>query len=408
MNFDDSPADATHRSEYSAWLKQNAPQFELRAAITRAEEVKLTRAWQAHKAQAGYAAFTWPRELGGRGMTIYDWLLYVEEESKYRLPIDIPHGGVDLVMPTLLRYAKPELYRTLAEPTRRAEIIWGVCFSEPGAGSDVTASRLKAVRDGDDWVLNGQKTWSSWARFSDWAITIARTDPTLPKQRGLSCFIFDMRTPGIEIRPIRYMEGEAHGFDEVFFTDVRIPAGQLVAKEGDGLKIFVATLAVDRFTITSHREISAVNFGPIFNLARRLPGAAGRRIDERDVRQRLADYYVDIRAVENLRARHLTGLARGADLGPETAVGKLVLANRLQEMAAFSMDLLGPAGAAMDESVEADLRAVQEAYFMSAGYRIGAGTDEIIRNSVGERVLGLPADIRTDKDVPFNKLREAS
>jgi acyl-CoA dehydrogenase len=216
-----------------------------------------------------------------------------------------------------------------------------------------------------------------------------------------------MRSPGVEVRPIRYMEGEAHGFDEVFFTDVRVPHRQLIGNEGDGLKIFLSTLALDRFTTTSHREISAVNFGPIFNLTRRIAGAEGRRIDERDVRQRVADYYADLRAVENLRARHMTNLARGQDLGPETAIGKLVLANRLQEMAAFAMDLLGPAGVAPEQEYAADLSAVHEAYFNSAGYRIGAGTDEIIRNSIGERVLRLPSDVRTDKDIPFNQLREA-
>lgn len=407
MNFDDSPQDAAFRKEFSTWLAANAPAFELRAQMSRDEEVKATRAWQAHKAQAGYAAFTWPKEVGGRGGTQYEWLLFTEEEAKYKLPIDIPHGGVDLVLPALFKFAKAEQYESLVEPTRTGRTLWGISFSEPSAGSDVSAARLKAVRDGDEWILNGQKTWTSWAKYSDWAVTVARTDPNVPKQKGLSCFVFDMRSPGIDVRPIRYMEGEAHGFDEVFFTDVRVPHKQLIGKEGDGLKIFLSTLALDRFTTTSHREISAVNFGPIFNLARRIEGSAGRRIDERDVRQRLADYYVDIRAVENLRARHMTGLARGRELGPETAIGKLVLANRLQEMAAFTMDMLGPSGVVPEQEFAADLAAVHGAFFMSAGYRIGAGTDEIIRNSIGERVLGLPPDVRTDKDVPFNQLRDA-
>lgn len=406
MNFNDSPPDALLRAEFSAWLAANAPAFEIKTPMSRADEVKVTRAWQAHKAKAGYAAFTWPQEFGGRGGTQYQWLLFNEEEGKYRLPVDIPHGGIDLVLPTLMKFGRPEQYRPLAEATRTAEIIWAISFSEPSAGSDVSAARLKAVRDGDDYVFNGQKTWTSWAMFSDWAITLARTDPGVSKQKGLSCFILDMRSAGIEVRPIRYMEGEAHGFDEVFFTDVRVPAAQLIGKEGDGLKIFLSTLSLDRFTTTSHREISAVNFEPIFRLSRALTDGQTRRIDERDVRQRLADYYVDIRGVQNLRARHMTGMARGEELGPETAIGKLVLANRLQEMAAFTMDLLGPAGIAPEGAYAADLAAVHEAYFMSAGYRIGAGTDEIIRNSIGERVLGLPPDVRTDKDVPFNLLRE--
>lgn len=408
MNFDDSPPDALLRAEFASWLAANAPPFQIDAPMPRAEEVKATRAWQAHKARAGYAAFTWAKEFGGRGGTQYQWLLFNDEEGKYRLPVDIPHGGIDLVLPTLMKFGRPDQYRPLAESTRTAQIIWAISFSEPGAGSDVSAARLKAVRDGDHYVFNGQKTWTSWAKFSDWAITLARTDPGVSKQKGLSCFILDMRSPGIEVRPIRYMEGEAHGFDEVFFTDVRVPAAQLIGKEGDGLKIFLSTLSLDRFTTTSHREISAVNFEPIFRLSKAITDGQTRRIDERDVRQRLADYYCDIRGVQNLRARHMTGMARGEDLGPETAIGKLVLANRLQEMAAFTMDWLGPAGVASEADYAADLAAVHEAYFMSAGYRIGAGTDEIIRNSIGERVLGLPPDIRTDKDVPFNELRETA
>jgi acyl-CoA dehydrogenase len=406
MNFDDSPGDAAFRDEIRAWLAANAPMCEVTAHMPRTEEMGLVRKWQAHKARAGYAAFSWPEDLGGRAATQYQQLMFADEETGYRLPPDIPHGGVDLVLPTLFRFGRPEQYQPFLESTRTGQRLWGILFSEPGAGSDVSAARLKATRDGNDWVLNGQKTWISWGQYADWGITIARTDPNVPKHRGLSCFVLDLRSPGIDVKPIRYMEGEAHGFDEVFFTDVRVPHAQMIGNAGDGWKVFLATLAVDRFTASAHREISGSNFGPIFNLARRVQGSKGRRIDEGDVRQRLADYYTDIRAVENLRARHLTRLSRGMQLGPETAIGKLILANRLQEMAAFTLDILGPAGSVLGDEHAAELAAVRAGFFMSAGYRIGAGTDEIIRNSIGERVLGLPADVRLDKDVPFNQLRE--
>lgn len=408
MNFDDSPEDAAFRQQVRDWLGANAPRFEIDEHAALAEAAKVVRAWQARKAEAGYAALTWPQQLGGRACTPYQQLIFTEEEAKYRLPVDLPHGGVDIIMPTLFRFAQPEQYTPFLEPTRSGRIVWSILFSEPGAGSDVSAARLAAVRDGDDWILNGQKTWSSGAAHSDWALTLARTDPTLPKHKGLSCLILDMCSAGVNVRPIRFIEGETHGFDEVFFTDVRVPHAQMIGKPGDGWKIFLSTLAIDRFAAGAQRDISGRNFHVMFDLARRLAGTQGRRIDEGDVRQRLADYYVDVQAVENLRARHMTELSRGGEPGPEAAIGKLILANRLQEMAAFFMDLAGAAGVGAEDEHTRGLAAVQAGFFMGAGLRIGAGTDEIIRNSIGERVLGLRPDARADKDLPFNQASGAA
>jgi alkylation response protein AidB-like acyl-CoA dehydrogenase len=405
MNLDDSAEDAAFRGQIRQWLAANAPRYAPAGNLANALDPLSVRRWQAAKAEGGYAAFTWPKEFGGRGETLYQLLLFTDEERKFDLPADLPHGGIDLVMTSLMQFGRPEQYERFLEPTRRGDVIWSMLFSEPSAGSDVSAARLKAERLGDDWILNGQKTWTSWSVHSDWAMTIARTNPTLPKHKGLSCFIIDMRTPGLDVRPIRFLEGESHGFDEVFFTDVRVPHSQMIGNEGDGWKIFLTTLAVDRFTASSHLEISGSNFWPIFRLAQRAAGASSARISERDVRQRLADYYVDVLGTDNLRARHLTMLSRSKELGPETAIGKLILSNRLQEMAAFAMDLMGPAGAASSVSGQTELASIQEHYFTSASYRIGAGTDEIIRNSIAERVLGLPPEHRTDKDVPFNQLR---
>lgn len=401
MNFDDSSEDTAFRRDSKQWLAANAPRFEVDESAPRAEGVRMVRAWQACKAAAGFAALTWPAALGGRACSEYQQLIFRDEEAKYRLPADLPHGGVDVVMPTLFRFAQPEQYSPFLAATRNGEVIWSILFSEPNAGSDVSASRLAAVRQGDRWILNGQKTWSSAASDAQWGLLLARTDPSVPKHKGLSCFIVDMRSAGVTVRPIRFIEGDTHGFDEVFFSDVRVPDAQLIGKPGDGWKIFLSTLAVDRFGASAQRDIAGSNFDIMFALAQKLPGKLGQRIDEGEVRQRLADYYVDVRAVENLRARHLTQLSRGGELGPETAIGKLILSNRLQEMAAFFMDAAGAAGTVAVDAAEPGLAAMRAGFFMGAGLRIGAGTDEIIRNSIGERVLGLPAEARADKDAAF-------
>lgn len=397
MNLDDSAEDAAFRRQVKDWLANNAPEFEVDEQASMTEAATVIRAWQARKAAAGLAALTWPRELGGRACTTYQQLIFTDEEAKYRLPADLAHGGVDIVMTTLFRFARAEQYAPFLEPTRSGRIVWSILFSEPGSGSDVAAARLAASRDGDDWILNGQKTWSSGAAHSDWGLTLARTDPTQPKHKGLSCFVVDMHSAGLDVRPIRFIEGEKHGFDEVFFTDVRVPDAQMVGKPGDGWKIFLSTLAIDRFAAGAQRDISGINFHIMLALARHLAAADGARVQQRDVRQRLADYYVDIRAVENLRARHMTQLLRGDEPGPETAIGKLILANRLQEMATYFMDLAGPAGVAAEDERTPGLAAVHAGFFMGAGLRIGAGTDEIIRNSIGERVLGLPPEPRPER-----------
>jgi alkylation response protein AidB-like acyl-CoA dehydrogenase len=400
----DSTDDGGFRQEARDWLASNAPRFASNGHAKAAEAKAAACAWQAHKADAGFAAFTWPMELGGRGSGQYQQVVFAEEESKYPVPPDLAHGGIDVVMTTLMRFGHSAQYKPFLDSTRRGDTIWTILFSEPSAGSDVSAARLSAMRDGDDWILNGQKTWCSGASNADWGFLLARTDAAQPKHRGLSCFILDMHSPGINVQPIRFIEGEMHEFAEVFLADVRVANDQLIGEQGDGWRIFLSTLAIDRFGASAQKEISGVNFDWIFNLARNLPGAAGPRIDEGAVRQRLANYYADIRGVENLRSRHLGDLARGVDPGPQTAIGKLILATGLQEMAASAMDMLGPLGIASGNSSFPQLDALQAGYFTGAALRIGAGTDEIIRNIIGERVLGLPSEPQNDRNTPFNQL----
>ena len=403
MNYEDSPENADFRREVRDWLQQHAPRFNRSAAVSQAEEIAAARAWQSCKAEGGYAALTWPKSLGGRGASSYEQLIFVEEESRFPLPFDLAHGGVDVVIPALLKFAAARQYQALLNPTRSGMVIWSILLSEPSAGSDLSSVRLKATRTGDQWVLNGQKTWCSWARASDWALTLARTDPKAARHKGLSCFIVDMRSAGLTVRPIRFFQGDTHGFDDVFFSDVAVPEGQLIGREGEGLKILLSMLAVDRFAVSAQRELLGANVDTMFDLARQIQGAQGSRIQDADVRDRLADYYVDVLGVQNLRARHLTQLSHGSEPGPETAVGKVILANRLQEMAAFAMDLLGPAGVVKNAAFQPQLALMHSGLFMGAGLRIGAGTDEIIRNTIAERLLELPPDIRPDKDVPFDQ-----
>lgn len=405
MDFHDSPEEAAFRAEARAWLQANAPKYAWHGGPGyNPESIKIARDWQALKAEAGYTAFTWPEGFGGAGGGPVRQVIFEDEQRAFPLPINMAFMSVDVVLPALFIHATPEQYQPLIGPALRGETFWCELFSEPSGGSDVSGFRTRAERDGDDYILNGQKCWNSYADWGDWGVIVARTDPTVPKHKGLSLFMLDLRSPGVEVRPIRQLNGFSE-YNEVFLTDVRVPAARRVGREGDGWKIFLTIIGMERLGLSFDPQVARNTVGPLTDLARATPGiAASARLQEHDVRQGIADYYVNVRGIEHLRSRLLTALSRGQTPGAEAGVGKLVLASALQEMAAVGMDIAGPAGALSGPDAGAAMAEIQESYFLATGYRLGGGTDEILRNTIGERVLGLPADVRTDKDTPFNQL----
>ena len=405
MDFKDTAEEAAFRTEARAWLTTNAerrshPGETWKARYGEAEGLKHAKDFQARKAAAGFAALTWPTEYGGRGATAIQQVIYQQEESRVLVPRGYFEIGLGMCIPTLLAYATEEQKRRYAPKALAGEEIWCQLFSEPAAGSDLAALRTRAVRDGDHWVIDGQKIWTSGAHFSDYGIIVTRSDPRAPKHKGLTFFFLGMKSPGIEVRRIKQISG-ASNFNEVYFTDVRVPDGQRLGAVGQGWGVSITTLMNERLAVG---DVAGPDFDEILALTRSTELEDGPAIDNAAVRERLADWYVRQQGLRYTKFRTMTALSRGQTPGPEASIGKIVSAGKLQEIAAFGMDLLDMGGAVMDPDTAPMRAAFQEAFLYSPGSRIAGGTDEILKNILAERVLGLPPDIRVDKGPPFDEL----
>jgi acyl-CoA dehydrogenase len=273
-------------------------------------------------------------------------------------------------------------------------------FSEPVAGSDLAGLRTRAERDGDHWVINGQKIWTSGAQYCDYGILLTRTDPTLAKHDGLTMFFVDMKSPGIEIRPIKQGNGPSH-FNEIYFTDLRVPDHQRLGAVNNGWKVSLTTLMNERMSIGAGM---ATGFPEVLELCRTFDSGDGLAIDDPAVRSRLAQWAVRASGLRYTSYRAISALSRGATPGPENSIGKLVAGPMLQEIAMFALDLQGQVGASMEPDQVAAAARFQAMLLRSPATRIEGGTDEVLRNIIGERVLGLPADMRADRGMPFNKI----
>ncbi len=405
MDFNDTPEEAAFRAEVRAFLDAHAPLKSAEARTYRsrelnAEDVRLSRQWQATKAAAGFAGIHWPRKYGGRDGTQMQAAIFAAEEERYVVPPSVFNQGVGMALPTIMTHGTDALIDRYARPALFGEEVWCQLFSEPAAGSDLAGLRTRAVRDGADWVINGQKVWTSNAHFSQFGMLVARTDPTVPKHAGLTFFILDMATPGIEVRRLKQISGTAN-FCEVFLTDVRIPDHHRLGGVGDGWKVALTMLANERFTVG---KAEGPDVEDILALARTLTIDGRPAIDDACVREKIARWYVQSEGLKYTRLRTQTAFSRGRAPGPENSIGKLVSATKLQEIAAYGIELLGQAGAVMDPDV-APLNAwFQEALLYAPGKRIAGGTDEILRNIIAERVLKMPGEMRADKDVPFNQI----
>jgi alkylation response protein AidB-like acyl-CoA dehydrogenase len=278
----------------------------------------------------------------------------------------------------------------------RGEEIWCQLFSEPAAGSDLAGLRTSAQRSGDAWIVNGQKIWTSGAHYCRYGMIVTRNDPTLAKHDGLTYFILDMHSSGVEIRPIVQVNGAA-GFNEVFLNDVRIPDANRVGAVGDGWRVALTTLMNERASLSGGHYRPSVQ--PLLRLARRLEIDGRPALANDEVRQRIADFHVRLRGVEHAANRTLTALSRGGVPGPEASLGKLAMAALAQQLASFAVDLQGQAGAAIDEEFD-----FQRAYLGSPAMRLAGGTDEILRNILAERVLRLPPEPRADKGIAFQDI----
>jgi alkylation response protein AidB-like acyl-CoA dehydrogenase len=409
MNFDDTPQEAAFRREARSWIEAHAPrQFEAelsrpsigRPRLDKANLIEVSKAWQKTKAEAGWACLHWPKEFGGRGATPIQRVIWQQEEGIYDKLSGIFLIGQGMCGPTMMAYASDAQKRFYLPKLASGEHIWCQLFSEPAAGSDVAGLRTRAERDGDDWIINGQKIWTSGAHYSDYGILITRTDPTVPKHKGLTMFFLDMKSPGVEVRPIKQANGQQE-FNEVYFTDVRIPDAQRLGAVNDGWNVSLTTLMNERLSIGAK---VATGFPEVFALCADLMTETGPAIEDRAVRSRLAQWAVRNSGLKYTSYRSISALSRGERPGPENSIGKLVSGSMLQDIAMFAADLQGAAGALTDTDLAAASGQFQAMLLRSPSDRIAGGTDEILRNIIAERVLGLPSDIRVDKDVPFNQV----
>ena len=402
MDFNDTAGEAEFRAEAKAWLAQNAPAHELPLGhvMSEEEEVRRGRAWQAAKAADGFGAILLPREVGLRGGTSMEAVIFAQEEAKYNVHNIIPISiGLNFAIPTILKHGTADQLARFGGPTLRGEIIWCQLFSEPGAGSDLAALSTRAVKQGDNWVINGQKVWSSWAHHADWGILIARTDPDLPKHKGLTFFVIDMKTPGIEIRPIRQISGKSD-FNETFLTDVVIPDSCRIGSEGEGWACAMTVLMSER--LGSGKDVEGHSVRVLIDRARQ-PDAFGQRlIDRADVQARLAAWYIQEQGVKHFRARLLTQLSKGQRPGAESGASKLLFTNKLQQTAAYAMEMLGYEGI-VSEADDNLQPMIFENYLWASALRVAGGADEVLKNQIAERVLGMPGEIRTDKTAAYNQ-----
>ncbi len=399
MDFADNAEEAAFRSRARAWLDTHAPARAYPADL--GQELAAAKAWQARKAEAGYACITWPREWGGGGGTPMDQVIFGQEEAKHQLDYGFFSIGLGMCVPTVMAFADDATKTRFVGPAVKGEEIWCQLFSEPSAGSDVAASRTRAVRADDgsgDWIIDGQKVWTSGAHYSDFGIVLVRTDPNVPKHKGLTMFWIDMRAPGIEIRPIHQASGDSD-FNEVYFSGLRVKDSQRLGEVGKGWNVALVTLMNERLAVGGG---SGPNWPELMALGRELPGpdGEGSALEDGGFRQKLADWYVMAEGLKLTRFRSLTALSRGATPGPEASVGKVVSASQSQAMASEAMDWLDQSGIVDDPMSEA----FRKNWWWGAALRIAGGTDEILKNIIAERVLGLPLDIRVDRDVAFKDM----
>jgi len=389
MDLSPTPAQDTFRRELREWLRANLP-WEYGVGLPPRfteldEEVAFLRAWQAKLAAGRWVGVAWPEEHGGRGTGPAEHYIVQEELARARAPELVGRIGINLAGPTLLAHGSEEQKERWLTPILAADDLWCQLFSEPGAGSDLASVSTAATRTDGGWVLNGQKVWTSYAQFADWGICLARTDPDAPKHKGISYLVVDMRAPGVEVRPLVQLTGEAE-FNEVFLTDVFVPGDQLVGGLNEGWRVANATLSHERGINPRQLVIHSQLLEELLRLA-----AQSGAYDDWRLQQRLMEAYVEVRLFQLHNWRTLSRLEKGAEPGPEGSTLKLYWSEMSKRLHDTALAVLGPAAPLWKGAGDnpGDGR-WQRSWLYYQAASIFAGTNEIQRNIVGERVLGLP------------------
>lgn len=406
MDFDDTASEAAFRADARGWLEANAvpkghcddfSNGHQDEDMSDEEYADRSRSWQRRLWDAGWAGIAWPKAFGGRGGRPIEASIFSQEQAKFGVSTGIFAVAHGMVGPTLMRHGTSEQQQLHLPAMLRGDQIWCQLFSEPGAGSDLAALRTRAVHDPatDEWIVTGQKVWTSQASESDMGILLARTDVDVPKHEGITYFLVDMSTPGIDIRPLRQLTGHSH-FSEVFLDEVRIPSSGIVNGVGGGWKAAVTTLSNERAAISGSQR--GRELGLVIDQVR----AAGLAEDP-VTRQRVADCHTRHSILNFLSYRLQTALSQGTPLGAEASVMKLFYAEHLRRLAALAVDAQGVTGVLQGADAPQD-GLWQNRMLAALSIGIAGGTNEIQHNVIGERVLGLPREPRGDRDVPFRDL----
>jgi alkylation response protein AidB-like acyl-CoA dehydrogenase len=370
-----SPSEEAFRDELRAWLIGNHPGREPDGDLAGFE---FRRGWQRRLHESGWAGVSWPREYGGRGATLVEQAIYNEEFVRAQAPSAANVLGLAMGGPTVIAHGTEEQKRRYLEPILSASEIWCQGFSEPGSGSDLASVKTRGVRDGDGWVVTGQKVWTTLAQHAKWCMLVARTDPDAPKHQGLTYFLMDMEQDGVQVRPLRQITGEAE-FNELFIEEARVPDENIIGGEGNGWAVAITTLMHERATLAFGLQIAVkLALRELMGLVRE-SGATGDPL----VRDRLAQLYIESEVLRLNAYRGLSAIMRDGVPGPEGSLGKWQWAEVNQALTELAMDLRGPRAVLHDDTWTFR-------FLRARANSIEGGTTEILKNIVAERVLGLP------------------
>jgi alkylation response protein AidB-like acyl-CoA dehydrogenase len=388
MDLNLTPNEQQFRDEFRAWLASNVP-AEWEGSTNsedRLDYLRYLRDWQRKLYNGGWAGISWPQQYGGRGVSLMEQAIFQEELARVSAPQLIGTIGLSLVGPTIIAMGTEAQKERYLVPILSGEEIWCQGFSEPNAGSDLASVGTKAIRDGDDFVVNGQKIWTSFAQLADWCLLLVRTDAAAPKHKGITCLLVNMRSEGISVRPLRQMSGDS-GFNEVFFSNVRVPVAQVLGKVDQGWTTAITALMNERANLGTGIQVVFKRNLEVLIARSHTVELNGRRASEDPiVRQKLAQAYLELEILRLNTNRALTSLSKNGIPGPEGSIQKLYWSEWNQRMQQTAQEILGPYG----QLADFDNGMWQYGYLRSRGNTIEAGTSEIQRNIIGERVLGLP------------------
>ena len=389
MNLKPTLEERSFREEFRKWLQANIPAPWTGNASNEEdskEYINYLSAWQRKVYEGGWAGISWPKEYGGRGASVNEQAIFNEEMALANAPPLINHIGLAMAGPTIISLGTEEQKKRYLTPLLSGEEIWCQGFSEPNSGSDVASLSTKAVRDGDHFVINGQKIWTSYAHYSSMCLLLVRTDASGPKHKGITCLLLDMKSPGVTVRPLKQMTGES-GFNELFFDNVRVPVSQVLGEIDHGWKVAITILMNERANSGTGMYVTYKRIFDELIERSRVTAAAGRKAGSDPVmRQKLAQSYIDLEIFRLNATRALTRVSKDGVPGPEGSILKLGYSETYQRLMQTAMEALGP------HAQINDFDGGQWAfnYLRCRASTIAAGTSEILRNIIAERVLGLP------------------